>query len=167
MRCPRGGAYPRHMSSSLLPTRAPQPVRVDETCERIVSFSRASIAEFAKQTGDANPLHFDPEAAARAHHGRIIASGQQTTSNLIGLAATHFARRCEQFTRELLCLNFNFAFKAPVFADDPVQLSWTVSSVQWHPKLEGWLAQADGKAVSHARLCVVARGTLLVKAREF
>lgn len=147
-------------------TDAPPPVAVAESCERVVSFSRASIAEFARLTGDANPLHLDPEAAARAHHGRIIASGQQTTSNLIGLAATHFARRCGHFARELLCLNFNFAFKAPVFADDPVQLSWTVASVEWHPKLEGWLAQADGKAVSHARLCVVGRGTLLVKARD-
>ncbi len=155
------------MSIHALPTSAPPlPVAVAETCERGIVFSRAAIAEFARLTGDANPLHFDPEAAARAHHGRIIASGQQTTSNLIGLAATHFARRCERFARELLCLNFNFAFKAPVFADDPVHLSWTVSSVTWHPKLEGWLAQVDGKAVSHARPCVVGRGTLLVKARD-
>ena len=43
--------------------------------------------------------------------------------------------------REVLCLNFNFAFKAPVFADDPVALSWTVSAVEWQPRLEGWLAQ--------------------------
>lgn len=154
------------MSSSSLSTPPSPPVVVAESCERTLVFSRAAIAEFAKQTGDANPLHFDPEAAARAHHGRIIASGQQTTSNLIGLAATHFARRCERFAREVLCLNFNFAFKAPVFADDPVALSWVVKAVEWHPRLEGWLAHADGKAVSHARLCVVGRGTLLVKARE-
>lgn len=152
-------------STTLLKTEAPVPVAVAETCERVVSFSRAAIAEFAHLTGDANPLHYDPEAAARAHHGRIIASGQHTTSNLIGLAATHFARSCEHFAREVLCLNFNFAFKAPVFADDPVALSWTVSSVEWQPRLEGWLAQADGRAVSHGRVCVVGRGTLLVKAR--
>jgi acyl dehydratase len=154
------------MSLSLLPTSTPRPVTVAETCERVVTFSRASIAEFARLTGDANPLHFDPEAAARAHHGRIIASGQQTTSSLIGLAATHFARRCERFAREVLCLNFNFAFKAPVFADDALHLSWQVNTVEWHPRLEGWLAHADGKAVSHARVCVVGRGTLLVKARD-
>lgn len=152
------------MSISTLPS-APPPVVVAETCERVVTFSRASIAEFARLTGDANPLHFDAEAAARAHHGRIITSGQQTTSNMIGLAATHFARRCEHFAREVLCLNFNFAFKAPVFADDPVALSWEVKAVEWHARLEGWLAQAEGRAVSHARLCVVGRGTLLVKAR--
>jgi acyl dehydratase len=139
------------------------PVAVGDACARRVTFTRAQIAEFARLTGDANPLHFDAQAAARSHHGRLIASGQQTTSQLIGLAATHFARRCERFTRELLCLNFNFALKAPVFADDAVDLAWTVRSVDWHPTLQGWLAQADGSAHSHQRLCVVARGTLLVK----
>jgi acyl dehydratase len=138
------------------------PVAAGDTCARRVTFSRAQIAEFAHLTGDANPLHFDAQAAARSHHGRLIASGQQTTSHLIGLAATHFARRCERFTRELLCLNFNFAFKAPVFADDAVELAWQVRSVEWHEGLQGWLAQADGSARSHERLCVVARGTLLV-----
>jgi len=154
--------------SSILVSKieTPAPVAVAEHCERVVSFSRAAIAEFAHLTGDANPLHYDPEAAARAHHGRIIASGQHTTSHLIGLAATHFARRCEHYAREVLCLNFNFAFKAPVFADDAVALSWTVSAVEWQPRLEGWLAHADGRAVSHGRVCVVGRGTLLVKARS-
>jgi acyl dehydratase len=139
------------------------PVAVGETCARRVTFSRRQIADFARLTGDANPLHFDAQAAARSHHGRLIASGQQTTSQLIGLAATHFARRCERFARELLCLNFNFAFKAPLFADDAVDLAWTVRSVDWHPTLQGWLAQVDGSAHSRERLCVVARGTLLVK----
>jgi acyl dehydratase len=142
------------------------PVLVDEACARRVTFSRREIAEFAHLTGDANPLHLDPHAAARSHHGRLIASGQQTTSHLIGLAATHFARRCERFSRELLCLNFNFSLKAPVFADDAVELSWVVRAVEWQPRLQGWLAQVDGSAHSHERLCVVARGTLLVKAIE-
>jgi acyl dehydratase len=142
---------------------ADAPVAVGESCARRVTFTRAQIAEFAQLTGDANPLHHDTQAAARSHHGRLIASGQQTTSHLIGLTATHFARRCERFVRELLCLNFNFALKAPVFADDAVELSWVVRSVDWHPGLQGWLAQADGSARSHERVCVVARGTLLVK----
>jgi acyl dehydratase len=142
------------------------PVQVAETCARRVTFSRKEIAEFAHLTGDANPLHRDAQAAARSHHGRLIASGQQTTSHLIGLAATHFARRCDRFTRELLCLNFNFSLKAPVFADDAVDLAWIVREVKWQPSLQGWLAQADGSVRSLDRVCVVARGTLLVKAIE-
>jgi acyl dehydratase len=140
-------------------------VVVAETCHRTVYFSSQSIAEFARLTGDANPLHHDTEAAHRARHGRIIASGQQTTSQMIGLAATHFSRRCEQMARELLCLNFNFSLKAPVFADEAVELQWKVASAAWHSHLEGWLAQVDGWAHSTGRLCVVARGTLLIKAQ--
>ncbi len=156
-------AYAAGMNSDVLIAPA-APVTVAEQCQRSVTFSRESIAEFARLTGDANPLHTDPGAAARGHHGSIIASGQQTTSHLIGLAATHFARRCDHFTRELLCLNFNFALKAPVFADDEVALSWSVRAVEWNPQLQGWLAQVDGAALSHDRVCVVARGALLVKA---
>jgi len=142
----------------------PLPVVAGQTCHRRLKFSRESIAEFARVTGDANPLHFDAQAAARSHHGRIIASGQQTTSQMIGLAATHFARQCADYSREVLCLNFNFAFKAPVFADEVLDLSWTVTAVQWQARLAGWLAHADGRAQAGTRLCVVARGTLLVKA---
>lgn len=150
--------------STLLSITTLPPVLVGETCHRRLKFSRESIAEFARLTGDANPLHLDAQAATRSHHGRIIASGQQTTSQLIGLAATHFARQCANFSREVLCLNFNFAFKAPVFADEALDLSWAVTAVQWQARLAGWLAHADGRAQTGTRLCVVARGTLLVKA---
>ena len=68
----------------------------------------------------------------------------------------------------LLCLNFNFSFKTPVFANQPLDLSWRVASVEWHERLGGLLVQIDGRvAVRHAALAapaVVARGTLLVKA---
>jgi acyl dehydratase len=143
-----------------------RPLVVAEQCRRTLTFSRQSIAEFARLTGDANPLHLDADAAAQAHHGRIIASGQQTTSQMIGLIATHFSRQCEHLAREVLCLNFNFSFKAPVFADESIDLLWTVGAVDWHGRLEGWLALVDGSAKSLDRLCVVGRGTLLVKARD-
>jgi acyl dehydratase len=141
------------------------PETIGDFCTRSVSFSLSSIAEFARLTGDRNPLHLDTEAATQALHGRIIASGQQTTSQMIGLVATHFSRRCERFSRELLCLNFNFAFKAPVFADEPVTLRWTVSDLTWQPRLQGWVVLTDGQAESSGRLCVVGRGSLLVKGR--
>lgn len=138
----------------------PPPIAVGDTCRRALTFTPESIAEFARLTGDANPLHLDAQAAARSHHGRIIASGQQTTSQMIGLAATGFLR---PGARELLCLNFNFALKSPVFAGAGVELAWTVSAVEWHSRLQGWLVHVDGKAQSQGELCVVARGTLLIK----
>ena len=94
------------------------------------------------------------------------ASGQHTTALLMGLAASHFSRTGEAGdARELLCLNFNFSFKAPVFADQQFEVSWRVASVEWHERLGGLLVQIDGRlAVRLAAPAVVGRGTLLVKA---
>jgi acyl dehydratase len=143
-------------------------VTVGERCSRSVHFSAASIAEFARLTGDANPLHSDADAATRSRHGRLIAAGQHSTSQLIGLAATYFSRgyhgAANEELRELLCLNFNFSLKSPVFADETVDLSWVVSSLEWSGRLDGWLVQADGAVSAAQRLCVVARATLLIKA---
>ncbi len=152
--------------SSLSPL-TPSPVRVGERCSRIIHFSAESIAEFARLTGDANPLHTDLDAAARSRHGKVIAAGQHTTSLLIGLAATYYSRSHEESAsalRELLCLNFNFSLKSPVFADESVELAWVVSSMEWSGRLQGWLVQADGTVMASQRLCVVARATLLIKA---
>ena len=107
------------------------------------------------------------QAAQRARHGEIIASGQQTTAMLMGLAAGHFSRSDDGQSRELLCLNFNFAFKAPVFAEQELLLHWRVASVEWSASLDGWLIHADGRAtVRNAHPCVVGRGTLLVRSGE-
>lgn len=150
--------------STLRPSTLP-PVTVGERCTKTIRFDRASIAAFAHLTGDANPLHYDTAAAERSRHGRVIAAGQQTTSQLIGFAATYFSRKGEEL-RELLCLNFNFALKNPVFADEDLDLAWVVSHIEWSGRLQGWLVQADGSAVSTGRVCVVARATLLIKAFE-
>lgn len=154
---------PRH---ALPDAKLPRPplVVAGETCSRTLRLSREDIAAFARLSGDSNPLHHDAIAAQRAHHGEIIASGQHSTALLIGLASSYFSRPGDGFGRELLCLNFNFAFKAPVFADQLLALSWQVASVEWHATLGGLLAQVDGRAaVRDSHPAVVSRATLLVK----
>ena len=139
-------------------------VQPGDTCCRSVRFSRDEIATFARLSGDSNPLHHDQLAAQRARHGEIIASGEHTTAVLIGLASSHFSQPDAHGAREVLCLNFNFAFKAPVFAEQAIELSWKVASVEPHPRLGGMLVHLDGKAaVRHANPSVVGRGTLLIK----
>lgn len=152
------------MDTPVVETDAVALIRVGESCERAVRFSREDIAAFARLTGDANPLHHDTRAARRARHGDIIASGQQTTAQMMGLVASHFSRSDDGLSRELLCLNFNFAFKAPVFAGQDLLLRWRVASVEWNATLDGWLGQLDGRAgPREGPPCVIGRGTLLVK----
>lgn len=147
------------MDSSVIDSSA----LVGSRCHRVLRYTRAQIADFARLTGDANPVHADVEAARRAHHGHIIASGQQTAAQMIGLASTHCARGEDGSTRDVLCLNFNFAFKAPVFADEDIDLVWSVSQVEWSDRLKGEIWHLDGQALVAGRLCLVGRGTVLVK----
>jgi len=139
-------------------------VQAGDTCSRSLRLSRDEIAAFARISGNTNPLHHDLQAAQRARHGEIIASGEHTTALLIGLASSHFSLPDAAGARELLCLNFNFAFKVPVFAEQTIELSWCVASIEPHLGLGGLLVHLDGKAaVRRATPAVVGRGTLLVK----
>ena len=139
-------------------------IRVGEEFRTLVRYTREQIIQFARLTGDTNPLHHDRQAAERASFGEIIASGQQTASQMMGVVASHFSQRDDGVPREMLCLNFNFAFKAPVFAEQALELSWRVASVEPHVRLGGLLVQLDGQAaVRGSTPSVVGRGTLLVK----
>ncbi|MDE2298337.1 MAG: MaoC family dehydratase [Burkholderiales bacterium] len=136
---------------------------VGEKVTKTVRFSRHDIATFARMSLDDNPLHRDVQLAQRARFGEIIASGQQSAAVLMGVLATHFTRCDDGVARQMLCLNMNFAFKRPLFADQDIQLEWTVAGVEWSTKLQGIVAHLDGRAgVEHASPAVVARGTILL-----
>ena len=126
-------------------------------------YTREQIVEFARLTGDMNPLHRDRLAAERASFGEIIASGQQTASQMMGLVASHFSRRDDGVPREMLCLNFNFAYKAPIFAERDVTLEWRVAGTEWNESLGGVIAQLEGDALVAGAPAVIARGTVLVR----
>jgi acyl dehydratase len=139
-------------------------IAAGETTTKAVRVSRDEILAFARMSHDTNPLHTDKQAAQRARFGEIIASGQHTAAMLMGMLATHYSRSDDGVKREMLCLNMNFAFKGPVFADQMVSLVWKVATVQWNSKLQGVLAHLDGHAsVAPGKPAVVARGTILVK----
>lgn len=147
---------------------APDPlvVAVGERIRHTVRYTKDDIRRFAQLTLDRNPVHHDEGAAASARHGRIIASGQQTSALMSGLAATHFSRGIDGLPREMLCLNFNFAFRAPVFADVDVHIEWVVREVEWNASLAGYIAQLDGQALAGETQAIIARGTVLVREAE-
>ena len=152
------------MTAATADAPATQGVRVGDRCSRQVRYSREDIATFARLSGNSNPLHHDLQVAQRARHGEIIASGEQTSAQLIGLASSHFSNPAQGRSCEVLCLNFNFAFKAPVFAEQLLALGWRVSAVEPHARLGGLLVQLDGQAaVPGAAPAVIGRGTLLIR----
>jgi acyl dehydratase len=135
-----------------------------ERFSRTVRFTREEIALFAAATRDTNPLHHDARVAQRTRFGEIIASGEQTMSIMTGLLASHFSRASDGVARETVCLNLNFAFKHPVFAEQDLEIVWTVARAEWNTTLAGMLGHVEGTAsVGQAPACVVARATILVK----
>lgn len=144
--------------------RNPALVRVGECIAHIVRFSREDVSRFAAMTLDRNPVHHDVRAARRAGQADVIASGQHTTGVMSGLAASHFTRGSDGIAREMLCLHFNYACKAPVPAEREVRLLWEVRDVEWNETLDGYIAQLAGEARVDGVAAVVARGTVLVKA---
>jgi acyl dehydratase len=138
-------------------------IRVGEEFRAIVRYTREQIIQFARLTGDSNPLHHDRQAAERANFGEIIASGQQTASQMMGVVATRFSQREDGVLREMLCLNFNFAFKAPIFAEQDIHITWRVGKIESSLRQGGYIGHLDGQASVAGRACVVGRGTILVK----
>ena len=136
---------------------------VGEAISRQVRYTREDIAHFAQLTLDENPLHRNAAMAQRTRFGEIVASGQQTAALLTGMLATHFSRSDDGLAREMLCLNMNFAFKGPVFAEQDIVLRWRVTNIEPSAKLNGLLAHLDGSAaVARGKPLVVARGTILL-----
>lgn len=83
---------------------------------------------------------------------------------MMGLVASHFSRREDGIAREMLCLNFNFSYKHPVYADQDLHLLWTVRQIESNRKLGGLLVHLDGVAsLDDRKVVVVGRGTILLR----
>lgn len=146
-------------------TSTDAPIHAGEVFGRVVRYSVQQIIDFARMSFDANPLHRDEEAARKASYAGIIASGQQTAAMLMGMVASYFSREDDGVAREVVCLNFNFAFKAPVYAGEDVIMRWSVVSCDYNARLSGWVGQLSGAAACNDIDCVIARATVLVKLR--
>jgi acyl dehydratase len=145
------------------PHVAQAPLRIGEHFNRRLRCSVAQIVEFARLSGDGNPLHHDGDAVRESAFGAVIASGEHTAALMMGLMASHFSRSDDGLRREMLCLNVNFSFKAPIRAETEVDMRWVVSALEHNQRLGGWVVQLNGSAFSGGTDCVIARATVLVK----
>jgi acyl dehydratase len=147
----------------LLPERTREPIRIGEHFGHRLQYDEAQIAEFARLSLDSNPLHREGAAARESAFAGVIASGQHTAALMMGLMASHFTRSDDGIAREMLCLNVNFSFKAPLRARTQVEMRWVVSAIEYNQRLGGWVGQLNGSAFSGGTDCVIARATVLVK----
>ncbi|MFT7463052.1 MAG: 3-hydroxybutyryl-CoA dehydratase [Pseudohongiellaceae bacterium] len=129
-----------------------------ERFSKTLVFSESQISEFAKASGDTNPLHHDSDFASKSRYGGIIASGPQTSALLMGAVAAHFSR-----LYSMVGLEFSFFFRASVPAMEPLQIDWLVIRNSPTRSGESSLVELRGRLqTSDGRTAVGAKGKILV-----
>jgi len=89
-------------------------MQVGDTARRSRSISERDIELFTELTGDRNPLHYDPEAAARSRFGGIIVQGGVTAGLLNAVVAEDLPGPGSVF------LHVDWSFRAPVRPGDVI-----------------------------------------------
>jgi acyl dehydratase len=146
------------MSNVHPPGHVPRNARVGETFGRTVTIDADDIRRFAASVEDFNPLHHDASYSARSRFGALTASGTHTASLLMALTATHFSQRAQP-----LGLDFTLKFRKAVKAGDTLTMRWTVTRIEFKPKLEGELVSLTGEAINqHGEVALSATSLLLV-----
>lgn len=84
-------------------------------------FTQADFDEFARLSGDDNPIHVDPAFAARTGFGRTVAHGMLLYGTICGLLSRHFPGAVQ--------LEQSFMFPAPTFADETMMVQAEVTAV--------------------------------------
>ncbi len=112
---------------------------IGETVVRPLTFTQAQFDRFAALSGDDNPIHVDPQFAARTRFGRTVAHGMFLYAN-IRRALGEIAPGASQAEQSLL-------FPAPTYTGEPLQLRLTVAEVTADGRIRviTELVKADGR----------------------
>ena len=115
------------------------PVEVGFTFEKTLRLTTEDIATFAELSGDFNPIHHDEEIAKASRFAGIIACGPHSSSLFRGIGATHLAPGYL-----VMGMEFEVQFAAPLRPDTDFTIYWSVTTVIPKPKLNGYIAVAEG-----------------------
>lgn len=124
----------------MLSAHVRETLRPGSTRSKPYRFDAAAISVFAMGAGDMNPLHHDPEAAARSRFGGIIASGAHMAAVLMGFGASYVSE-----FGEAVGLEFTYRFAKAISAGTDTTLTYTIRSAEPHEKLGGLLLTFDGQ----------------------
>lgn len=87
---------------------------VGRTATQSMTVDARVVADFAKATGDHNPLHLDEEFASRTRFGRCIAHGMIGASLISAVIGNQLPGHGTVYLKQEL------AFKRPVFIGDEI-----------------------------------------------
>ncbi|MEP7303620.1 MAG: MaoC family dehydratase [Caldimonas sp.] len=143
------------------------PAFVGESFTMRVRLTNAEIPAFAALVHDHNPLHHDLAAALAAGYRGLIASGTQIGAIFMAMTATHFSQPGGHGqARSGVGLGFEIRFRAPVYANEDIELRWVVTGIERKDKLAGWIARLEGEVRSGDTPLLSGTGTLLLRLPE-
>lgn len=82
------------------------------------------VQKFAELSGDYNPIHLDEEFAAKTRFGKRIAHGMISGALISAVLGFEFKER------KIVYLSQTLKFTAPVFLDDTVTATATVTNIR-------------------------------------
>lgn len=133
--------------------------QVGERFSRRVALSPAEVSEFARLSGDPNPLHHDEAYARQTRFGGLIVSGPQLISLMLGLVPTHFSQK----KLGVLGLEFTFRFLQGVRVGEPMNLEWQVTASETKERLGGDIVTLAGTiANAEGQVVFTATGSVLI-----
>jgi acyl dehydratase len=87
---------------------------VGQRAQRSRKVTAQDIERFTEISGDRNPIHYDPELAARTRFGRIVVQGGITSAILSAVVAEDLPGPGTVF------MHVNWSFKAPVHPGETI-----------------------------------------------
>ena len=96
---------------------------VGQKATRSITLTDDHVEQYARISGDRNPLHFDERFAAKTRFGKLVVQGGLTTGLLHALVAMDMPGPGTVF------LSQNWKFTAPVFIGDSITAEAEVVSV--------------------------------------
>lgn len=97
---------------------------VGSSFKKALFLSEDEIISQAISCGDHNFIHSDKKNAEKTRFGSIIASGSAISSIFSAMIPTHF-----QKIKNILGLEMNFKFQAPIYADVAYIMQWTIDEI--------------------------------------
>ncbi|HEY0048428.1 MAG TPA: MaoC family dehydratase [Pyrinomonadaceae bacterium] len=121
-------------------------LKIGDTFSSSKQITDAVVRAFAELSGDYNPIHLDDEFAAKTRFGKRIAHG------MISGALISAVLGYELKDRKIVYLSQTMKFTAPVFIDDTVTATATVTNIR-----------EDKNIVTVETICTNQNGETVVK----
>ena len=115
-------------------------MKIGDTFTTTRVFTQADFDEFARLSGDDNPIHVDPAFAARTGFGRTVAHGMLLYGTICGLLSRHFPGAVQ--------LEQSFMFPAPTYAGETMTVQAEVTAVDSETgqiRLKTTMTNPDGR----------------------